>query len=103
MWAQMIKMRVKPGGEAGLRSALEQLRAAEQPDSGLLHSLPMREQNDPVSFCMLVVFESEEKARAREADPRRSESLEGMRATLATVLEGPPEFLDMTVMDDLLT
>ncbi|HYA68052.1 MAG TPA: antibiotic biosynthesis monooxygenase, partial [Acidimicrobiales bacterium] len=73
MWAQLMRFRVKPGKDtAGLR---EQLQAVEQPDSGLLRSIVMRDQKDPGQFYVLVMFESEEKARARERDPRRQEGL----------------------------
>ena len=47
---------------------------------------------------MLVVFESEEKARARENDPRRQESLQPARAMMAEIFDGPPEFVDLTVV-----
>jgi hypothetical protein len=46
------------------------------------------------------VFESEEKARARERDPRRQEGLQAMQATMADTLAGPPEFTDLTVADE---
>ena len=73
MWAQLIKTRLKPGKEAGLERLYQHLRATEQPGSGLVRSTAMRNQKDPHSIYMLVVFESEEKARARERDPRRQE------------------------------
>lgn len=41
MWAQLIKMRLKPGKDTAV--AAEQLRAAEQPDSGLVRSIVMRD------------------------------------------------------------
>ena len=46
------------------------------------------------------MFDSEEKARARERDPRREEGLQAVRATLAEVLAGPVEFVDLTVADE---
>jgi len=71
MWAQLMRWQLKPGKDtAGLR---EQLQAVEQPDSGLLRTMIMQDQKDPEQFYTLVVFESEEKARAREPDPRRQE------------------------------
>lgn len=100
MWAQLISMRMKPGGEAGLSRVLEGLRAIEQPDSGLLRSTTMRDQNDPSRVFTLVVFESEEKARAREGDPRRQQGLAAVRAAIADVFEGAPEFVDLTVVED---
>ena len=74
MWAQLIKMRVKPGADTAELS--KQIRAAEQPGSGLVRSILMRDQTDPSRVYTLVVFESEEKARAREQDPRRQERLQ---------------------------
>ncbi len=97
-WAQLITMRLKPGKDtAGLS---EQLQAAEQPGSGLVRSLLMRDQKDPAQLYTLVVFESEEKARARERDPRRQEQLEAARAVMADIVEGPPEFTDLTVAEE---
>jgi hypothetical protein len=98
MWAQLMKWQLKPGKDtAGLR---EQLQAVEQPDSGLLRTMIMQDQKDPDQFYTLVVFESEEKARARERDPRRQEGLHVLRAVLADRLAGPPEFTDLAVAED---
>jgi hypothetical protein len=60
----------------------------------------MKDQNDPLSAYMLVVFESEEHARARENDPRRQEGLQAARATMAEIFDGPPEFVDLVVADE---
>ena len=100
MWAQMITMRLKAGREGDLPRLVEQLKAAEQPGSGLLRSSAMQDQKDPSRVYMLVVFESEEKAREREDDPRRSEGLQAARATMAEIFEGAPEFTDLTVIVD---
>jgi heme-degrading monooxygenase HmoA len=100
MWAQLISMRLKPGGEAGLSKVMEQLRALEQPDSGLLRTTTMRDQKDPDRVFTMVVFDSEEAARARESDPRREEGLQAVRATMAEVFEGAPEFVDLAVIDE---
>jgi len=100
MWAQLITTRLKPGREDGLPVLLEQLRAVEQPGSGLVRSTAMRDQNDPSRVYMLVVFESEEKARARENDPRRKEALQTARATMAEVFDDNWEFVDLTVVSE---
>jgi len=100
MWAQLITTRLKPGKEEELPRLIEQLRAAEQPGSGLVRSTVMRDQNDPSRAYMLVVFESEEKARARENDPLRQEGLQAARATMADIFDGGPEFVDLTVVDE---
>ncbi|MGD0285183.1 MAG: antibiotic biosynthesis monooxygenase [Acidimicrobiales bacterium] len=100
MWAQLITTRLKPGREDDLPVLLEQLRAVEQPGSGLVRSTAMRDQNDPSRVYMLVVFESEEKARARENDPRRKEALQTARATMAEVFDDNWEFVDLTVVSE---
>lgn len=100
MWAQLIKTRLRPGKEGDLPRMFEQLRAIEQPDSGLLRMTVMRDQNDPSRLYTLVVFESEAKARAREQDPRRQEGLQAANATMAEMVDGPPEFVDLTVVED---
>ena len=46
------------------------------------------------------MFESEEKARALEQDPAREEGLRGVRAAMAEMFEGPPEFTDLTVVTE---
>jgi hypothetical protein len=46
------------------------------------------------------VFESEEKARARERDPRREQGLQVLRAKLSDILAGPPEFTDLAVVEE---
>jgi hypothetical protein len=98
MWAQLIRARLKPGRDtAGVDS---QIRAAEQPGSGLVRTLVMHDQKDPGQVYTLVVFESEEKARAREQDPRRQERLAAARAMMADIFDGPPEFTDLTVTNE---
>ncbi|HUY23574.1 MAG TPA: antibiotic biosynthesis monooxygenase [Acidimicrobiales bacterium] len=101
MWAQLITTRLKPGREGDLPRLVEQLKAIEQPGSGLLRSTAMQDQNDPGKVYMMVVFESEEHARARENDPRRQEGLAEARATMAEIFDGPPEFVDLTVLEEM--
>jgi quinol monooxygenase YgiN len=103
MWAQLIKTRLKPGRAEELERLYQQLRATEQPGSGLVRSTAMRDQKDPSLVYMMVVFESEEKARAREQDPRRQEGLQEARATMAEIFEGPPEFIDLIVVEEITT
>jgi quinol monooxygenase YgiN len=101
MWAQLITTRLKQGKEDDLPRLVEQLRAVEQPGSGLVRSTAMRDQNDASRVYMLVVFESEEKARARENDPRRQEALQAARATMAEIFDAAPEFVDLAVVDEM--
>jgi len=101
MWAQMITMTLKPGKESELPRLVEELRATEQPGSGLVRSTAMRDDKNPSRISFLVVFESEEQARARESDPRREEGLAAARATMAEIFDGAPEFLDLTVLSEV--
>jgi quinol monooxygenase YgiN len=103
MWAQLIKTRLRPGKEEEFGRISEQLRAIEQPDSGLLRTMTMRDQKDPNALYTMVVFESEEKARAREQDPRRREGLQGIQAQMAQLFEGPLEFVDLDVVEEAAT
>lgn len=103
MWAQLIKMRTKPGQHVGVQALLQELDAAEPRGSGLVRSIAMQDQNDPSQVYVLVIFESEEVARIREQDPARQEALGAMRAMMADVFEGPPEFVDLTVVRELTT
>lgn len=101
MWAQLIKMNVKPEMLSDLPTMFDQLHAAEQPDSGLVRTSVLQDQKDPTQAYVLVVFESEEKARIREQDPRRREALQGVQEFMGTFLAGPPEFVDLTVLQDI--
>ena len=100
MWAQLQRVRSKPEKEAELLDVFEQLGAIEQADSGLTKTMVMRSQADPTLVFVLVVFDSEEKARAREQDPRRQQGLQRIRAAMGDVLDGPPEFFDLNVLRD---
>ena len=100
MWAQLITVRMKPGREDDMTTLFEQVQAAEQPGSGLLRSTFMRDQHDATKAYMLVVFESEEHARAREKDPRREDGMRIAQATMAELFDGPPEFTDLVVVND---
>jgi quinol monooxygenase YgiN len=102
MWAQLITTSLKPGKEDQLPRLIEELRVTEQPGSGLIRSTAMVDQKDPSRVFMMVVFESESKARERETDPRRNEGLQTARATLAETFDGPPEFTDLTVVGEVV-
>ena len=100
MWAQLQRVRSDPAKQGALLDVFDQLRGIEQPDSGLVRTLVMRSRSEPEQMFVLVVFESEEKARAREQDPRRQDGLQRIRAALGEVLDGPPEFFDLDVVLD---
>jgi hypothetical protein len=101
MWAQLIKTGLNPGKEGELDRLHQQFQAAEQPGSGLVWSATMLDQKDPSVIYMMIVCESEEKARERERDPRREPSLAEARATMAEIFEGPVEFIDLNVIAEM--
>lgn len=98
MWAQVQRIRSHPDHEGEVLDVFERLKAIEPDDSGLLQTLVLRNQKEPDEMLVVVVFESEEKARAREKDPRRQAGLQGIRSALGAALEGPPEFFDCDVV-----
>lgn len=100
MWAQLIKVQLKAGCEGELPRLEDELRKTEQPGSGLVRSIMMQDQKNASQAYMLIVFESEEQARARESDPRREEGLLAARAIMAEIFEGAPEFVDLTVVEE---
>ncbi len=102
MWAQLSTVRVNEGKAEAVAEAMEKLRSFEQADSGLLRTIVMQDQHDPARVLVLVVFESEEKARAREDDPRREEGVQALRTSLAGVLQAPPEYTDLDVLAELV-
>lgn len=97
MWAQMISVSLTPGREDDLERISQMINDVELPDSGLLQQLTMRDQADPSKAHFLIVCESEEKAREREADPGRDERLGPVRALMGEVFDGPPTFTDFDV------
>ena len=98
MWAQLISVRVKEGGEGDIVRIMEMLRGIEQPDSGLIRHLVFRSESDPQLIRTLALFESEQKAREREADPRRHDVQAAAQAVMAQVIDGPPAFDNLEVL-----
>jgi hypothetical protein len=95
MWAQLIRVQIKPGKD--LDAIAKQLQSLERPGSGLVRTTVMFDQIDPSQAYLLVVFESEEKARAREQDPSRAEAMQRVRAMMEDAYAGPPQFTDLIV------
>jgi len=102
VWAQIIRTRLKPGTEDRLGELLTRLRDVEQPDSGLIRTTAMRDQHDPLQLYLMVVFGSEEQARAREADPRRAEGLAAAREIMGEILDGSRDFIDLDVVEEVV-
>ena len=100
MWAQIIKTTLKAGRDGDYVDLMKRFQSAERPNSGLVHSYAARDQKDPNSVYIIVVFESEEKARLREADSERQASLEPARQIMAEIFEGPVEFVDLEIVEE---
>src|SRR3954463_12234601 len=98
MWIQIIKTHLKPGKDAEFAVLGDQLRDLEQPGSGLIRSTATRDHKDPNTVYMIVTFESEEKARGREQDPRRKDGMDAVRQTMAEIFDEPPTFIDLDVV-----
>lgn len=96
MWAQLIKLRLQP--ESDITGMVNALKSSEQPDSGLVRELVMLDTKDADIAYVLAVFESEEKARDRERDPRRAEGQAALEAMMKRAIAGAPEFTDLTVV-----
>jgi hypothetical protein len=96
MWAQLIKVRLQPGSD--MTEMADVLKRSEQPGSGLLRELFMHDTHDAGSAYVLALFESEERAREREQDPRRAEGQAALQELMARAVAGPPEFTDLTVV-----
>lgn len=97
MWSQLISVHVKPGQD--IDAVIAAIKAGELPDSGLISETFMRDQNDSSRFHIISLFESEEKARAREVDPRRAEATATIQLLMRDVLAGPPQFTDLDVVE----
>ena len=98
MWAQIIKTHLKDGRDGDYADLMKHFQATEKPGSGLVHSYAARDQADPNTVYMIVVFESEEKARIREADPDRQASLEPARQIMGEIFDGPVEFTNLDIV-----
>jgi len=98
MWAQIIKTQLKSGRDGDFVDLMKHFQSAEKPNSGLVHSYAARDKKDPNTVYMIVVFESEEKARIREADTDRQASLEPARQIMGEIFEGPIEFVDLDIV-----
>jgi quinol monooxygenase YgiN len=103
MWMQIITGRLKTGEEAAFVAVMDKLAEIEQPGSGLIREVVTRSQKDPDVVYVIATFESEEAARAREADPRRQQGLIEIRKGLMQALDGPPEFIDLEVLAEHAT
>jgi hypothetical protein len=99
MWAQLVKFKLADGvteekmAEVGRRWEDEVGRGT---DSGWQRNVTLQDQNDPTIIYQLVYFESEEKARANEQNPKHLALLE----ELSRLLGSEPEFVDLIPVEE---
>jgi hypothetical protein len=98
VWVQIISVQVRPG--ENIDRVIATLKAGEQSESGLIREMFLQDQKDPERFTIVAMFETEEQARAREADPRRAGTSATMRTIMGEILAAPPQFIDLTVIED---
>jgi antibiotic biosynthesis monooxygenase (ABM) superfamily enzyme len=98
MWAQLFKMRVPAGNEDKLLEINNQWEAqvGRGTDSGWLRSLIFRATANPNEWYEVVLFESEEKARANE----RSQKHQVILAQMTPLMDGDPEYVDLTPVQE---
>lgn len=95
MWAQIVKTRMRQGVESEMDQVREQMRGRIEQRGGLVASYWMQNQNDPQEYYTLIVFESEEQARAGEAELEDDPLFQHARS----LGDGAPEFVDLNVVD----
>ena len=98
MWAQLIKMRVRPGKEEDLQRIGEEWeeQVGRGTDSGWMRTLLFRSATNPPEWYELTYFESEEKARANERSQKHQEILQRMMP----LIDGQPEYVDLTPVQE---
>jgi quinol monooxygenase YgiN len=98
MWAQLVKWRVKPGNDEALQQVGErwEQEVGRGTDSGWVRTSMFTSTAAPNEWYQIVYFESEEKARANE----RNEKHQAVVGELMSLLDGEPEFVDLTPMQE---
>jgi quinol monooxygenase YgiN len=99
MWAQLVKFRVAQDKVGALRALDGEWaeKVGRAPGSGWVKTVALQGASDPTEQYVLVMFESEAAARASEQTPNHLAFLEKVMATVA----GPPEFWDLTVVNEM--
>jgi hypothetical protein len=100
MWAQLVKVRTKDGAAEQFQKISQQWeeQVGRGTDSGWTRSLYLRDAANPNEWYELVYFESEEKARANERNPKHQELL----GQMLPLLDGQPEYFDLTPVQETM-
>jgi heme-degrading monooxygenase HmoA len=95
MWAQIIKARLKSNAEAEMMQLMNEIEG-ETARSPFVGSIVLQNQSDPSEYHTVVLFESEEAARANENTPEQQQRVQRIKA----LYEGPPEFVNCNVVHE---
>ncbi len=94
MWAQIVKSRMKPGAEDRLLQLDAEMSGQITQRGGWLQTIVLRDQKNPEQTYAVVLFESEDAARASESSPEVQEFARRIQSNM----EGQPEFIDCDVL-----
>jgi hypothetical protein len=95
MWAQIIKGRVKPGGEGALAELRQDVKGRLGQRPGLMQAFWMQDQHHPQENYTILIFESEAAARATEPDVSQNPTFQRVQE----YADGAPEYVDLEVID----
>ena len=95
MWAQIVKTRMRQGVEQEMAEIGDAMRSRIGERPGLVRSLWMQNQEDPQEYYTVIVFESEEQARAGERELEQDPLFQRVRS----LGEGTPEFVNLNVIE----
>jgi hypothetical protein len=77
---------------------IELLGSFEQPGSGLVRRVAMRDRNHTSRVGTLAVVQKREEGDARGRGPRRRQGARVRRAKSGKIIDGTAEFVDLTVV-----
>lgn len=96
MWAQLLKFQVRPGTADELDEIYQEVDAQTGPETGWVRSYSLRNRKNPDKVYALVIFDSEEKARAYEQSPEQAKLIE----RTGELMDGTPEFVDFDLVTE---
>ena len=100
MFAQLIRVRVKPDAWDRFRALDERWQREQAPIApGFKGSYILRELDSPNGCLMVVLFESQELAQRNSDRPETNQWYQG----LLELIEGEPEFIATEVFRSYLT
>src|SRR5437588_508053 len=93
MWAQIVKIRIKPGSADKLDDFNKRWESevGRGTDSGWIRTSVYRGKSDPDEYYIIAHFESEQKARQNE----RGERHQALMQELAPMMAGEPSYVDL--------